>query len=44
MNFRLPDTPEVLALREFCRRILEAFPGAVIRLVERKPPAKGADQ
>lgn len=41
MSARLPDTPEVIALREFCRRILEAFPGAIIRLVERKPPAGG---
>lgn len=44
MNQRLPDTPEIVAVREFCRRILEAFPGAIIRLVERKTPAKGSDQ
>ena len=31
---RLPDTPEVVAARAFCRRVLAAFPGAVIRLVE----------
>lgn len=44
MKQRLPDTPEVVAVREFCRSILEAFPGAVIRMVERKPPTKGSGQ
>lgn len=39
---RLPDTPEVIAARAFCRAVLAAFPGAVIRLVERKPPHQGA--
>lgn len=39
---KMPDTAEVIAAREFCRRVLAAFPGAVIRIVERKRPAGGS--
>lgn len=38
---KMPDTPEVVAAREFCRKVLAAFPGAVIRIVERKRSAGG---
>jgi len=34
---RLPDTPQVVAARAWARRVLDAFPGATIRIVERAP-------
>lgn len=31
---RLPDTPGVVAAREFCRAILLAFPGTIVTVRE----------